>query len=407
MFIDFFYLLRKAGIEVSPTEWLTFVAALEKNLHDDSLIGFYHLARMTLVKSESNYDDFDRAFLAYFKGTELPRSLKDAIQDWLAKPIPKRELTDAERAALKALDSDELRKLFEQRLKEQKERHDGGNRWIGTGGTSPFGHGGENPAGIRVGGDGGSHTAIQVATERRFANYRDDLTLDTRQIGVALRKLRVLARHGQHDEIDIDESIDQTCRDGGEIHVAFRPPRKNNMKVMLLMDVGGTMDPYTFLVSQLFSAAHAANHFKQFRHFYFHNCVYEQLYPNASFWRGTPTSEILRDVDRDTRVIFVGDAYMYIGELTEPFGAGYYYHKNTTTGLDWLKRLRDRFEFAVWLNPRPQSMWGGPSISLIRTIFPMMPLTLAGLDSAIRVLTGADKASRTMPQTPVVDPRYS
>lgn len=397
MFTDFFYALRDARIPVTSTEWMTFVEGLQKHLHGSSLIGFYQLARMTLVKNEAHYDAFDQTFAAYFHGIEAPAQLHDLLDEWLKKPIKFPELTPEQRAALEALDSEELRRQFEERLREQKERHDGGNRWIGTGGTSPFGHSGTNPAGIRVGGEGGSHSAVQVASARAFRDYRSDLQLDVRQLTTALRKLRVLSRQGVPDELDIDESIDETCRDGGEIHIVERPERKNRIKVLLLMDVGGTMDPYVQLVSRLFSAAHASSHFKRFKHYYFHNCVYDRLYPEANFLDGVPTADVLRDLEKDYRVIFIGDAYMYIGELTEPAGSIFYSARNSRTGLDWMKALRDHFEHTAWLNPMGQNMWQAPTVRVLRQLFPMYPLTLDGLTTAIRVLTGAEKAEPPPP----------
>ncbi|MCG3172517.1 MAG: hypothetical protein GMKNLPBB_00670 [Myxococcota bacterium] len=389
MFAGFFLHLREQGLPVSITEYMTLVEALRQGLHGSTLMGFYHLARMTLVKSEAHYDSFDVAFSAYFGGIETSGEQADKVLEWLANPKALPELTPEQLAALKALSTPELRELFEQRLREQKERHDGGNKWIGTGGTSPFGHSGVNPAGIRVGGEGGGQSAVQVATERRFREYRRDVILDTRQISTALRKLRILTRDGLREELDLDETVDKTCRDGGEIDLVFRPERKNRVHLMLLMDVGGSMDPYARLCSQLFSAAHAANHFKDFKYYYFHNCVYETLYEDVSVWKGPPTGEVLSALKPEYRVILLGDAYMHPGELTDRGGSIYYHHNNALPGIEWLKKIRARFERAVWLNPKPPRTWGAPSIELVRDVFPMFPLTVDGLDGAMKALTGS------------------
>ena len=278
--------------------------------------------------------------------------------------------------------------MFEERLKEQNERHDGGNRWIGTGGTSPFGHGGVNPAGIRVGGAGGGGRAVQVAAQRRFKNYRTDLVLDTRQIGMALRRLRRLGRDGLATELDIDATIDATAKNAGELDIHFSPPRENRLKVMLLMDVGGSMDPFANLVSRLFSAAHQASHFREFTPLYFHNCVYSQLYPTARLRDGTKTIEILRRHQPETRLIIVGDAHMAPYELTSRYGAIDYWHQNEVDGHSWLNKLKNHFQKAVWLNPIPKRFWNHPTIHLIGQVFPMYELTLNGLEDAIEALHG-------------------
>ena len=277
MLIDFLFELRAKKLPVSTHEWMALMEAMALGLHESSLDGFYHLCRTICVKDIAHYDAYDEAFLAYFKDVHvMSLELTKQLQDWLANPRALEGLTDEQRAAMQALDLEKLRALFEQRLAEQKERHDGGNRWIGTGGTSPFGTGGQNPNGMRVGG-GGQRSAMAVADQRRFKEYRRDIVLDVRQIDMALRGLRRLGREGAEEELDLEETVDETCRNAGEIEVVFRPPRRNRVKVVLMMDVGGSMDPHSELVSRLFTAASRSGRFAKFRSYYFHNCVYNTV----------------------------------------------------------------------------------------------------------------------------------
>ncbi|REJ83314.1 MAG: VWA domain-containing protein [Acidobacteria bacterium] len=388
MFVDFFYHLRGFGLRVTITEWLTLMRALAMGHGRADLGVFYHLARSLVIKRETDYDAYDRAFASFFMDIEAQFDIDDELLSWLEQPkLP--EITDEERAKLEALDLDELREKFKERLAEQDSRHDGGNKWIGTGGTSPFGHGGENPAGIRVGGSGGGRSAVQVAGSRQFRNLRSDRVLDTRQIGVALRRLKKLDKVEGPEELDLDRTIDKSARNGGEIDLVFGPPRRNRIKLMLLMDVGGSMDPHTMLCERLFSAAHAANHFKKFEHRFFHNCVYEKLYTDIARWRGDLTSQVLKNLDHTWSVVFVGDAWMSPYELTHSGGAIDYYHRNTDTGLTWLRRIRERCPNSIWLNPEPRKIWNAPTIHIIRHVFPMFQLTLDGLTEAVDVLRGA------------------
>lgn len=384
MFTDFFFLLRKCGIPVTAHEWLALMKAMEMGVCEPTLNHFYPVARAVLVKDEAFFDHFDQAFAHYFKDAEEPSALKNELLKWLEE-AKKFNLTPEQIAMLEKLDLEELRRLFEERLAEQGERHDGGDRWIGTGGTSPFGHSGQNPRGIRVGGHGGSRSAVQIATMRRFAGYRNDIVLDTRQIMVALKKLRVLKRIGLEEELDLDETIDKTCRNAGEIDLVFKKPRKNNVKVLLLMDVGGTMEPFAHVVEKLFSAAHQCNHFKDFKYFYFHNCVYESLYRKA-LSQPVPVPEVLQKFNQDYRVILVGDAYMDPDELLMPYGSIYYYHRNETPGIEWLRRIKNHFNKCIWLNPENQRYWDGTSIEMVRQIFRMYPLTLGGLGDGVQKL---------------------
>ena len=388
MFVDFFYHLRGYGLKVTITEWLSLMRALSIGYSRADLHVFYNLARCLMVKREADFDNYDRAFASFFMGVENHFDISDELLEWLSNPKLPRELTDEERAKLQALDLDELRERFKDLLDEQKERHDGGNRWIGTGGMSPFGHGGEHPTGVRIGGSGGGRSAVQVATDRRFRNLRSDRILDTRQIGLALRRLRKLDKDEGPEELDIDETIDSSARNAGEIDFVFRPPKRNRIKLLLLIDVGGSMDPHTLLCERLFSAAHKANHFKKFEFKFFHNCVYENLYTDISRWKGEPTSRILKRLDHTWSVCLVGDAWMSPYELTHTGGAIDYYHSNQVTGLDWLRKFRDRCPKSIWLNPEPRRIWNAPTIHLIRQVYPMFELTIDGLTEGIDVLRG-------------------
>lgn len=387
LFLDFFYLLRANAVPVTTTEWLVFCEAMSKGLVAADLTRFYALARATLIKNERHYDVFDLCFAHFFKDAEAPAALASAVEAWLEEPLDMPELSEEQLAQIERLGLDELKKQFEERLREQDERHDGGNRWVGTGGTSPFGNNGRHPSGIRVGGSGRNRSAIQVAADRRFRDYRSDLILDTRQIGMALRRLRRLGRDGRADEVDIDDTIDATARNAGDLDIVMRPPRENNLKVLLLMDVGGSMDPYAILVSRLFSAAHAASHFKEFHAFYFHNCVYDAVYEDARLRKGKGVEELCRWLQPETRVVFVGDACMAPYELTATGGALDYFHQNDQPGIAWLLKLQRHFRKQAWLNPMAKRFWRHPTVRMIGEVFPMFELTLEGLESAVRELS--------------------
>ena len=386
MFLDFFYTLRRHKILVAPTEWRVLMQALSLGFAHTSLERFYTLARSLLVKDVSYYDAYDLAFKEAFHGITTPDAIIEEILAWLQYPHTLAHLTPEQLAWLHELDLEALRALFAQRLREQQERHDRGSRMIGTGGTSHFGQHGQHPKGIRVGGEEGQRSAVQVAEERHYENYRRDRTLDIRQIQVALKKLRNLKRLGAEEELDLDETIDQTCRNGGEIELIFCPPRKNNAKVLLLMDAGGSMMPYTTLVERLFSAAHKATHFKDFQYYYFHNCIYEQLYSDMRLNKRVSTSSLLHSLDADYKVILVGDAYMAPEELMDTGGALYYYHHNDTPGITWLRRIQEHFRAGIWLNPLPEGQWNRTTINLVRQVFPMYELTLDGLERSIQQL---------------------
>jgi len=362
---------------------MVLMEALSSEVIRPDLVDFYRVARSLLVKHESSFDTYDQVFAAVFEGGEMPAAVADELLRWLEDPRPLPQLTAAEMAALEHLPLDRLRELFEERMREQDERHDGGNRWVGTGGTSPFGHGGRNPAGVRVGGPGGGRSAVQIATERRFRDYRDDRVLDTRGMAVALKKLRRLGREDVEPELDVDASIDATCRHAGDLTLAFEPPRKNQARVLLLMDVGGSMDPHADRVERLFSAASGLGHWRQFEALCFHNSPYETLWSSAWNRETKATADVLTELAPETFLVMVGDASMAPSELTDKWGAIDYFHRNETPGLVWLHRLRTRFKRAVWLNPLPPRWWSGYSTDLIQRLFPMFPLTVAGLEDAV------------------------
>ena len=385
MLLTFLYTLRALKVPVGTQEWLSLMEALSQNIHDSSLDRFYHLARATLVKSENLYDFFDQAFLICFRGKEGDFNLKQELLDWLNHLMSGKERPPLNPES-ERLDLEELRRKFLERIQEQLEEHHGGNYWIGTGGTSPFGHSGTHPSGIRIGGPGGGRSAIQVASERRFENYRDDRVLETRQFNVALKRLRRLDRMGQAEELQIDSTIRKTCQNGGEIELVIEPPRKNQTELILLMDVGGSMDPYARLVESLFSAAHASNHFKAFYHFYFHNCVYSKLYTDMKKRETIPTEELFRKFRKTYYIIFVGDACMSPYELFSSGGMIDYFESRyeKSTGIEWLQNLKQHYPRSVWLNPEPQTSWGyHPTIQAISKIFPMHPLSVKGLTEAV------------------------
>lgn len=394
MFLDFFYGLRAEGVPVGIQEWQAFLTALEQGLHGCSLERFYHLGRACLVKSETLFDAYDRVFLKVFRGVEgtLGEEVTQAVLDWLRDPRNLPELTPEQLAALQRLSHDELMRKFLETLAEQTERHDGGDRWVGTGGRSPFGHSGVHPTGIRVGGPGRSRSAMKVAEERRFRDYRTDVTLDLRATKVALRRLRQLTRSGPATELNLDDTIDETCRNGGEIELVFRAPRRNDVRVLLLLDVGGTMDPHFEPVSQLLTALHEERGLRDFEAYYFHNCVYEHVYRAARMLRAdaVPTGDVLRRLDARWKLIVVGDAAMHPAELFEPMGNIDPRRAAPTPGIVWLQRLAAHFDRAVWINPESPGEWEYTHTTrVIRRLFPMYHLSVDGLTDAVQALVGA------------------
>jgi len=385
MFTDFFYLLRKRKVPVSVIEWMTLMDALAKGCITN-LDEFYYLARAILVKSEAYFDHYDVAFQEYFNGVEAPAEISEEILDWLKDPLNRLALTAEEQAMFDNMDFEELIKELEKRLEEQTEQHDGGNYWVGRGGTSPFGHSGRHPAGIRIGGQSGGRHAVQIAQERRFRNYRNDLTLDVRQMKIALKGLRQLTRIGLEDELDLENTIEATANNAGDIDLVWQKSRKNAVKVLLLMDVGGSMEPFALLCSQLFSAAHSSSHFKDFRYYYFHNCPYDNIYQDVERQEAINTNHLLQVLEPDYKLLLIGDARMATFELTERYGAINYLERNEQPGLSWLKRIGEHFTHSVWLNPDEEKYWNHPTVQVIEKIFPMFPLTIDGLGQAVRKL---------------------
>lgn len=379
MFTELLYRLRSQDVPVGMGEWLALQRALQDGLIAD-LDDLYGIGRALLIHTEGHYDAFDLAFAQTFAGLE-DAALHAALLEWLEDPVEAGALTPEQLAQMEGLSLDELRRRFHETLEKQKERHDGGNRWIGTGGTSPFGSGGQNPNGIQVGG-GGGRTAVQVAEERRYQNYRTDAVLDVRQFKQALKALRALTREGP-EILDLDGTIDRTCQQGGEIELAFHKDRKNSLKLMLLMDAGGSMAPYARLVDKLFTAASESGHWKRFTPLYFHNCVYARVWPDISRLESVPTETLLHEHDADTKVIFVGDACMATWELMAAGGAINLYEKNVVSGYDWLKRIEKHFRSVIWLNPEPQRFWNHETIRAIGQVIPMFPLTLDGMRDGI------------------------
>jgi len=387
--VPFVLELRRRKLRVGPTELEAMARALMSGVHDSTLDGFYYVARSLFVHSETELDAFDEAFASHFRGIQAETHvLLRELEAWLRNPTELTNLSAAQRALLESIGMDQLRELFEQRLREQRERHDGGNRWIGTGGTSPFGTGGTHPSGLRVGG-GGGRTALGVADARLYRPYRSDLVLDVRQMEVALRKLRSFIREGVVEELDIDETIDATARNAGELEIVTRPPRRPNVRVILLMDVGGSMDPHVRVVSELFSAAKRASNFRELRTYYFHNAIYGRVFETESFRDPIPVSQLIRECEGYRyNVILVGDAAMHPGELHSD---GPWYRAHATdderiTALQWFHRLADHFERSVWLNPDKPRYWYG-TVEELRRVFPMFPMTLDGLSDAIKRLT--------------------
>ena len=394
MFIHFFYMLRTYGVPVSITEWMLLTEALSKGMALSSLTGFYYLARAVLVKSETHYDRYDMAFAHYFSGIETPVELTEKVLQWLESALPPKHISPQERRLFQNWDLEDLRRQLEQRVQEQKGEHHGGSTWIGTGGTSRFGHSGYHPAGIRIGGEGVNKSAVQVAAQRHFQGFRTDKTIGVRQFEVALRKLRQLSSkfEGPKEELDIDETVKKTGEKAGLLQLAWTRGRKNLVKVALVMDSGGSMQPYMNLCSQLFTAINRSSHFKDLRFFYFHNCVYQHIYTDSSCRMDSAvrTEDFLRILGSDYKLIFLGDASMAPSELTMIDGSIDWDYSNDEPGITWLKRIASHFTHSVWLNPIPAQFWtrttGSYTIAMIHHVFPMYELSVEGLEEAIRRL---------------------
>ena len=390
MLIPFFYMLREGGMKTSITELLTLHEAMQAGLADFSVDQFYFLARSTLVKDESDLDRFDRIFAAYYKGVEdnLGDLFASIPDDWLERQSVL-NLTDEERAKIESLGGfDELMKALRERLEEQDERHEGGNKWIGTGGTSPFGAFGYNPEGIRMGSaSGGNRRAVKVWEKREYRNLDDNIELGTRNIKVALRRLRKFAREGAADQLDLDSTIDRTARNAGLLDIQMVPEKHNAVKVLLCLDIGGSMDDHVRVCEELFSASRSE--FKHLEYFYFHNFIYESVWKDnrRRHEERIPTMDIAHKYGSDYKLIFVGDATMSPYEIV--YAGGSVEHWNDEPGAVWIKRLLDTYPKSIWLNPEPEQRWDfTPSIKMIRELMGdrMFPLTVAGLDRAMRAL---------------------
>ncbi|MCB1552236.1 MAG: VWA domain-containing protein [Xanthomonadales bacterium] len=388
MLLGLFESLRAARLPVSLREWVDLCAALDADLAFADIDAFYALSRTILIKDERHFDRFDQVFGAYFRGVQSI-DLADAAQipeDWLRQSL-QRLLTDAEKAQIEALGLDKLMEEFRKRLEEQQGRHQGGNRWIGTGGSSPFGAGGYHPQGIRVGPKGGARSAAKVWEQRQFRNYDENADLSPRNLQIALRRLRRFARTGAPEELDIDGTIDATAREGGLLDIKLRPERHNAVKVLLFLDVGGSMDDHVYAAEALFNAC--KNEFKRLEHFYFHNFVYDSVWRDNArrFSERTKTLEILRTFNPDYKVVFVGDAAMAPYEITHPGGSieGW----NEEAGEAWFRRIKQRFRKLVWINPSPVQSWGyTSSTQIVRQLVEdrMYSLSPEGLTEAMRVL---------------------
>ncbi|NRA03115.1 MAG: VWA domain-containing protein [Myxococcales bacterium] len=396
MFLELFYQLREHGVPVGIQEWMMLMRALVLNQHRSSLSGFYHVSRACLVKSEVYFDIFDAVFASIYGGVEGELEVTDELLKWLEDPKEFEGLTDEQRAMIEELSRDELLQKYLETLAEQDERHDGGGRWIGTGGHSPFGHGGKHPTGLRVGGPGGGRSAMKTIEERRYRAYRTDETLDLRSTKVALKRLRNLTRLGNPEELDLDETIDETCRQGGEIDLVFRPEKRNNVRLLLLMDVGGSMDPFFRPVSRLLTAMHEERGLRDFRAFYFHNCMYESVYSEPRLYRefAIPTGDLLRRFGERWKLLVVGDASMHPHELMSSQGNIDPRMETETPGIVWLQRLVGHFDRSVWVNPEPENGWDQVRTNtIIRRVIPMYELTVDGIEQAVAALIGARKAA--------------
>ena len=391
MLIDFFLSVKQAGVPASVKEYLTLCDAMRQGVIHGSVDDFYYLARLCLVKDEAHFDKFDRAFSAYFTGVEsLDIALSSLIpQEWLKK-LAERVLSEQEKAEIEALGGwDKLMETLKKRLEEQKERHQGGNKWIGTAGTSPFGAYGYNPEGVRIGQEGSRHRrAVKVWDKREFRNYDGDAEIGVRNLQMALRRLRRFARKGAAQELDIDGTIHATANNAGYLDLKMVPERHNSVKVLLFLDIGGSMDDYIQLCEQLFTAA--KSEFKHLEHFYFHNCVYERLWRNNQLRHNEflSTWDVLHKYAHDYKLVIVGDAAMSPYEILQAGGS--VEHHNDEAGVVWLKRLLSVYHNAVWINPTPEHHWQWThSTKIVREVMGerMFPLTVKGMEEAMRELS--------------------
>ncbi len=390
MLIPFYYMLRNGGMKTSITELLTLHEAMKSGLADHSVDDFYFLARTTLVKDEAHLDKFDRIFAAYFRGVQdsLQDLMQDVPDDWLQRQA-ELTLSEEEKKLIESMGGlEELMKALKERLEEQDERHEGGSKWIGTAGTSPFGAYGYNPEGVRIRQQGSrNRSAVKVWDKREYRNLDDSVELGTRNIKVALRRLRKFAREGAADQLDLNDTIDKTARNGGMLDIRMVPERHNAVKVLLCLDIGGSMDDHVRVCEETFSAARSE--FKHLEYFYFHNFIYENLWKDnrRRHSEKTPTLDVTHKYASDYKLIFVGDATMSPYEIA--YAGGSVEHWNEEPGAVWIKRLLNTYPKAIWLNPEPKSRWAyTPSVKLVRDLMGdrMYPLTIAGLDEGIKAL---------------------
>lgn len=390
MLIPFYYMLRNGGMKTSITELLTLHEAMKSGLAGHSVDDFYFLARTTLVKDEAHLDKFDRIFAAYFRGVQdsLQDLMQDVPDDWLQRQA-ELTLSEEEKKLIESMGGlEELMKALKERLEEQDERHEGGSKWIGTAGTSPFGAYGYNPEGVRIGQQGSrNRSAVKVWDKREYRNLDDSVELGTRNIKVALRRLRKFAREGAADQLDLNDTIDKTARNGGMLDIRMVPERHNAVKVLLCLDIGGSMDDHVRVCEETFSAARSE--FKHLEYFYFHNFIYENLWKDnrRRHSEKTPTLDVTHKYASDYKLIFVGDATMSPYEIA--YAGGSVEHWNEEPGAVWIKRLLNTYPKAIWLNPEPKSRWAyTPSVKLVRDLMGdrMYPLTIAGLDEGIKAL---------------------
>ncbi|MBR0402647.1 MAG: VWA containing CoxE family protein [Lachnospiraceae bacterium] len=404
MFTSFFYLLRARGFDVSMTEWITLMEGLDKGLAHASLTDFFHLARAVLVKSETDYAKFDRVFLEYFREIAAnPSEIPDEFMSWLEND---EDLDEDLRIALEhdilftpereRQDREKIIQDMMERLREQKERHDGGSKFIGTKGRTAFGNAGKNAGGVRINGHIGRRSAFEVISDEKYEDFRTDKALQTRQFEMAFRRLRSLSANldVEKTELDIDGTVDSTCNNGGMLKLEFQKPRKNQLKLLVMIDSGGSMTPYRSLCANLFQALNRANHFKDLKFYYFHNCVYEKVYntPECDWHDVTRTDWIMHNYGRDYRLILVGDARMSMDELVRFEEFHHVQDKaNTLTGIEMLRILRKHYDHSVWFNPRRNSMMvqrigARNSEAVIAEVFPMYYLSVQGLADGIRQL---------------------
>jgi len=394
VFLVFFYLLRARGLKPSVQQWMTLMEALNLGLEHASFTGFYHLCRSILLTSESEFDRFDQVFYEFFKDIAEAPEIPEEFLEWLSESPRITDAFDRPDILEEALEFEDLLKRLEERLKEQKERHDGGNYWVGTGGTSTQGHGGYNTQGIRVGGQGRHRSALAVAGERRFRDFREDNMLDIRHFQMALRKLRQFSSRdaGQKTELDLDETIEKTGKNAGRLELVFDKPRVNTVKLLVLFDCDGSMEPYRRISSRLFQAVSKNNHFKDLKFYYFHNCIYDMIYTSPECIRGEwmETDRIRHTLGGDYKVIIVGDAAMAPYELFQKCSNGLRGFYEGDPGFERLRQIRKHFDEAVWLNPIPEEWWehdrGYRTIAAIRELFPMYGLTIEGLEQAVKKL---------------------